>query len=428
MKDERMRAHVQRALNAELSGLRTSSRQREQLYLNAVGGYRVKRKLKAGWALAFVLVLFTATAVAAVLLSHTEVIEQVAVPMALENDGEDFTQESYTNEELARLIQTLSENGITLDEDTRIMKALKNGEGYWEEEVLMEICREAFGGLFYEWSVEEKYWFETMTVKIGFKERNPYLIPGEGDMTTAEARAHAAKLLESEYGAALPEESDEKWQICEWFYAPWTDADGEHPAMWKFEYVYRSTGVTEYAVEFTRDGTVCDISEAGFHGEITQAESFSLVNRYMSDQYGSRSDWPMDAWPEYAELIAALEPENEGQWCYRQAGYRQPPEGGKTGEEAVRIAKDAVGLQGSIEPSIICCTAQGRAIYKVMLRIHFFGNENEATYDAIWSVEMDCMTGEVIDKREYRYAESDALMMYVPFSVLDNVPKSMTDK
>ena len=61
-------------------------------------------------------------------------------------------------------------------------------------------------------------------------------------------------------------------------------------------------------------------------------------------------------------------------------------------------------------------------IYKIRLSISFYGNAISADYDAIWCVEMDCVSGEVIDKREYHYAESDSMMMYVPFSVLDNVP------
>ena len=69
-----MKDLFQQTLNAELSGLRTSSLQRDQLYQNAVGGYKVKRKLTVGWVFALVLMLFTVTAVAAVLLTHTEII------------------------------------------------------------------------------------------------------------------------------------------------------------------------------------------------------------------------------------------------------------------------------------------------------------------------------------------------------------------
>ena len=418
-----MKDLFQQTLNAELSGLRTSSLQRDQLYQNAVGGYKVKRKLTVGWVFALVLMLFTVTAVAAVLLTHTEIIEQFAVPMALENDTNDATQETYTNEELAQLISILSENGITLDEDTRIMKALENGEGYWEEETLMAICREAFGGLFYEWTIEQKYWFETMTVKIGFKEKNPYLIPGEGDMTIPEAMAYAVKLLKDEYGVDLPTESNEQWKVCEWLYAPWTDSEGVHPAQWKFEFVDRNTDETVFSVNFTHDGKLLKIKGSRAIDTVPTVESFSEARNAVKSTYGSMSDWPVEAWAEYGRLISQLDTQDEGDWLYQNAGYQMPPANAISMDKAVQIAMEDIQVAGDTNFSVICCASNGRTIYKITLRIHFPGNETSAKYDAIWCVELDCMTGEIIDRREYHYGSSEALMMYVPFAVLDAYPQ-----
>ena len=422
MKDKQMKDLFQQTLNAELSGLRTSSLQRDQLYQNAVGGYKVKRKLTVGWVFALVLMLFTVTAVAAVLLTHTEIIEQFAVPMALENDKNDITQETYTNEELAQLIAILSENGITLDEDTRIMKALENGKGYWEEETLMAICREAFGDLFYEWTIEQKYWFETMTVKIGFKEKNPYLIPGEGDMTIPEAMAYAVKLLKDEYGVDLPTESNEQWKVCEWLYAPWTDSEGVHPAQWKFEFVDRNTDETVFSVNFTHDGKLLKIKGSRAIDTVPTVESFSEARNAVKSTYGSMSDWPVEAWAEYGRLISQLDTQDEGDWLYQNAGYQMPPANAISMDMAVQIAMEDIQVAGDTNFSVICCASIGRTIYKITLRIHFPGNETSAKYDAIWCVELDCMTGEIIDRREYHYGSSEALMMYVPFAVLDAYP------
>ena len=417
-----MKDLFQQTLNAELSGLRTSSLQRDQLYQNAVGGYKVKRKLTAGWVLALVLMLFTVTAVAAVLLTHTEIIEQFAVPMALENDTDNYTQEAYTNEELAQLIAILSENGITLDEDTRIMKALESGNGYWEEETLMAICREAFGGMFYEWTIEQKYWFETMTVKIGFKEKNPYLIPGEGDMTIPEAKAYAVKLLKDEYGVELPTESNEQWKLLEWFYAPWTVQDGYHSGMWKFEYANPISGEEEYWVSFDQNGILLGSEMAWYLKDDAKARSYSEALEMMDMKYGGPASWSLEAWAEFGQLIADLEPVEVWEHRYAESGYRMPPAGSVQPQQALDIAQESVGLKGETRTQIICCTSNGRTIYKVTLRIHFPGNETSAKYDAIWCVELDCMTGEIIDKQEYHYGSSEALMMYVPFAVLDAYP------
>ena len=428
MEDRRDKQIIQQVFDSSLSGIQDDPWMAQRVLNKAhespeTGGVIVKKKISAGLIFAIVLMLAMVTAVAAVLLTHTEIIEQFAVPMAQRNDTDAYTQESYTHEELVQLIHTLNENGISLDEDSTIMKALKNGQGYWEEEVLMAICREAFDGNFSTWSIEEKHWFENMTVQIGFKEKNPYRVPGQGDMTVPEAKAHAAKLLNNEYGVELPVESDEKWMIWEWFYEAWTDMDGFHPAEWKFEYINRITSVQEYNVSFDQQGNLLEIQEAGFHGEMPEFDSFNMADRYFSDKYGAMSNWPLEAWAEFGEAIAALEPESANQWCYINAGYRLPPEGSISSEQAIGIAAERVALVGDTDTQIICCTSNGQPIYKVRLSVHFPGNETNATYDAVWCLELDCMTAEILDMWEYTYGpDSKPIRMYVPFSIQESAP------
>lgn len=43
----------------------------------------------------------------------------------------------------------------------------------------------------------------------------------------------------------------------------------------------------------------------------------------------------------------------------------------------------------------------------------WLNKDRGAAYDAIWCVVMDCVMSEVVDKLEYRYVESDSMMMYV---------------
>ena len=145
MKDKELELRIQQSLNAELSGLNTTSWQRDKYFENATGGYKVKRKLTYGLVLAIVLLLAAATAIAVALLSPREVVEQVAVPMAQENDSDWRVNTEFSPEELAEFIRAANESGITIDENDAIMKALRNGEGYDEEETIMEVCRKAFG-------------------------------------------------------------------------------------------------------------------------------------------------------------------------------------------------------------------------------------------------------------------------------------------
>ena len=65
MKDNRLGQRIQHSLNAELSGLNTTSWQRNQFFENATGGTKVKRKLTYSLVLAIVLLLIAVTALAA---------------------------------------------------------------------------------------------------------------------------------------------------------------------------------------------------------------------------------------------------------------------------------------------------------------------------------------------------------------------------
>ena len=154
-------------------------------------------KFSLSLALILALALLTVTgAIAAALLSAQEVVEQTAVPLAKENDTDALVIDTYTPDQVAALIRAANENGITLDETTGIMQALRNGEGYWEDEAVMEICRAAFGGLFPEWTIEEKHWYQEIFSQMsGYppEEQNPYPLPGAGDMPVQEARETAAR-------------------------------------------------------------------------------------------------------------------------------------------------------------------------------------------------------------------------------------------
>ena len=57
MKDKQLEQQLQHSLNAALSGLRTTSRQRDQFFERATGGRKVKRKLTFGFSLALIIAL-----------------------------------------------------------------------------------------------------------------------------------------------------------------------------------------------------------------------------------------------------------------------------------------------------------------------------------------------------------------------------------
>ncbi len=178
-------------------------------------------------------------------------IEQTVVPMARANDTAQGVCETFTNDELVAIRQALEESGMKCADLDDMIAA---GEGDWEEEVIMSLARETFGSVFYQWTAEQKWWFEEQAVAIGYKEKNPMLAPGEDDMTEQEAKAHAAQLLAGEFGVTLPTEDDETWEVAIELHAPYTDEEGEHPALWSVGFMDRASRETVYTVSFTREG------------------------------------------------------------------------------------------------------------------------------------------------------------------------------
>ena len=69
------------------------------------------------------------------------------------------------------------------------MEALKNGEGFDEEETIMEVCRQAFGGTYSFWTLEQKHWFDEMMTANRLYGRAHAGDAGPDDLTEEEAKA-----------------------------------------------------------------------------------------------------------------------------------------------------------------------------------------------------------------------------------------------
>ena len=207
MREAEEREIFQNAVDRRLSGLQENPFLAQRI-MNAEKGEikPMKKKLTLSMVLVIVLLLIAVTALAVALLSPKEIVEQVAVPVAQSND-----QENYTYEEMAELIRTLNENGITLDEGSRIVQAFQAGHGYWEGDTIKEICRAAFGED--SWTPKQSYWYGEMMVAVGAWKHNAYILPKEDELQEEQARILAAQILNNTYRVNLPSESNESWTV-----------------------------------------------------------------------------------------------------------------------------------------------------------------------------------------------------------------------
>ena len=147
------------------------------------------------------------TAQADILLPAKEIIENIAVPLAQYNN-----KNNYSYEDLVYLFCALEEKGINLNEDSMTVHAFQSGHGYWERDVIHEICIATFGEE-NQWSIEQRYWHGEMMVAIGAWDSNFYRLPEGDDLTEPEARKLAVNALKEAYDVDLPIETNEEWLV-----------------------------------------------------------------------------------------------------------------------------------------------------------------------------------------------------------------------
>lgn len=416
MNEQMMKERIQQALNAQMSGVRTSPAERSRLYENAIGGTKVRRKLTAGLVFAIVLVLMTAAAVATILLTQREIVEQVAVPLALDNDGDLGVREHYSTEELAELVRNLNENGITLEENSMIMQALQTGKGYYEDEAIKDICQEAFGGPMSTWTLEEQDWYSRMMVDIGFIESNESVLPGDDNMTYEEAEAFAFSAWKREYGEDLHPEDRTAYALGRTFYR---DPEENGEATWYFELMPKDLEHNQYVICFLdRDPegtaqtgeTIRNWSEPYSAGELLSA---------CMQVYGwGQGKWPQAVWQKLHEMMLAAEIDPEDDSCREYRGYQlteypEPAADEITRNEARQIAGEAVKDKEAAVESAVLTEYEGKRAWLVGL----FHSTDEDDVMGLsgdrFVVTVDSATGKVESIRQ-ETEDDDSSMAFVP--------------
>ena len=300
MRDELNREAFHEAIDTTLSGLQGNPFLAQRIMnQERTGEPVVKKRLSVGLVLAIVLMLIAVTALAVALLSPKEVVEQVAVPMAQENDKEWRIEMDFTPEELAAFIRACNENGIDLDENHVIMEAIRNGKGYNEEEAIMAVCRVAFGGNYGEWTIAERHWFQDMMVSIGWAWENSVALPGPDDLTEEDARGRLIAAIQTEFGPDLPLEDREQFSVSIDF-----SAEPSEVAAWTLTCTPRAEGAeARYEAYLDRDGRVTGVrrvpydrpqtlEEAGYVYTLTEAEAVHIAAEGIRAQSGK--DVPLE--------------------------------------------------------------------------------------------------------------------------------------
>lgn len=399
MDEKRLQEQVTQAVQKRCAHLRTDPFLAQKVLRAArrKEPVTVKRKLPFGVVLALVLMLLTVTAVAAVILSGMELIEQAAVPLAQGNDGNVRPVNEFSNEELHALITAAAENGIILDDSTHTMRALRNGEGYWEEEAIMDICREVFGGLYSEWTVEQRHWYGEIMIAIGFWEENREEIPGPDDLPSDEVRALARETVWEHYGADVPIDDPDKYRCLEWFYGPANDS--EPYAFWTFQFIPKTLEGAAYFISIDSQGEWIEHNSAPQDwSSYTESGLLGGINVTYGYPENDQFAWPPEAWVTFGQMLPQAEHSeywSEEYEAYLASTYLLPDAGDMSAARAREIALTDAAVIDYANVSTVLLGKDDQRIWKVS----FFVIREQVRREG-YVYEIDSRTGEILYKAE----------------------------
>ena len=380
----------------------------------------MKKKLSAGLILAIVLVLAAAAALASAPLNFREILEQAAVPLATGNDTGAAANPIYSADELAELVRTLEENGIILGENNQVMQVLKRQEGYYEEETLMEICCEAFGGYFYTWTLEEQDWFEQLMVKIGFHESYESCLPGDGNLSYEEAEAFAFREIRAEYGEDLPLEDRSIWQLERLFYLEDPEEPGDPAsASWNFILKPKDLDHGQYDISFRDndpEGTAW--LSADLHDWTQPYTGAELLCQFFAVYSWHQEQWTQETWQKLHTMMQdatiGLQSETAQETkAYAATAYPEPDAQDIPKETAVRRAEEALQNPRAEQESAVLAEYEGSRSWMVFFRVPDQDENIEEDSSGLYAVEVDSRSGGVKGIREEGMDDSPAFA-YVP--------------
>ena len=348
----------------------------------------VRRKMSLGLVLALVLTLLSVSAVAAVAvyLSFHQIVEEEALPRAVEDEGDSFTAED-TN----FIIQLAEENGIILRDGVRehLNKLIEQGEGYWKEELFMELFKAEYGQSPGTWSLETQKWFDEICVAIGFIEQSEKTLPGEGEITLEEAIAAAEDHIRKTYGEEWDVSDATAYELGKQYL---TGYNGEFPGpYWTIFYEPLKVTSREFWVYLDSQGNVL---RDGMYKGVEPGCSLSNLYDAFVKVYGWNGDeWDVDVLRKVVEASQMCDPVYNRQRVTALQLTTYPEQTGHpvSQEEAIRIAMEKLQVSNYQLFRATCINATPNPVWKITFR-----DDSVEGTTRFGNVEIDSVTGEMI--------------------------------
>ena len=355
----------------------------------------MKKKLLTGLVTLILLALSATAAPAAAPLTGREIVEQVIVPMAVANDPAVGLNNCFSAEELAQIVNTLNENGITLPENNLVMQMYKSGCGLFEDSVLSMICDRILSS---PQTLEEQDWYDQQAAKMGLIETYRSRIPGPENMTYEQAEAVAFSSIRNAYGKDLPLEDRNIWTLS----CSFTRGSKENPGdVWYFGLTPRDLDHGYYSVEFN-DGDPENVnlwdSIQDWSGPYTGED---LLTRMRLVYSWAQRDWTQEIWRELHSRMQKAEISPDEFYYTEYTGYKltdypDPGEKDISREEAVRIAKETLNKDRASLDSAVLTEYAGERSWLVALSISAPMDRPAEQEYGTWVTEIDSATGKVL--------------------------------
>lgn len=237
---------IRQEINAELSFLDSRPSLHYDI-MSQIKGEKVVNK-KVSLALVFVLILLlTGTvAVATVLLSGKDFVDQILAPMSQKTEDA-----QWTDEELDQILSLAEDNGVEITEAIRA--TLKSSDPVYKEELLRLFMKIDLGFYPATWPLEEQAWYDELLVKYGLKAERTRFMPGDGEISEEEALDIAQKYVLEKWNVDLNEGQYTRYTQ---YMLSQDDESGIVSKIWDIE--YEAEDGTMYVLALTPHGSVIE--------------------------------------------------------------------------------------------------------------------------------------------------------------------------
>lgn len=219
---------IQQYLDENLSGLYVSATKHRELMNEIIGGKKVKRKITVALALTFVLLIVALSALA---LTISELV-QASLEEAVQQQEESGFLTNWTEDDKRAFANLLLEHDLISTDEVESLIS----DWTYPDDAMRFTAELAYGDM-YSWTLEQSAWMNEILVSAGLLKQAIQVLPGEGELSQAEAEEMAEQEIATQYPSYkdtiatyrhIVRYSDDQsgggpfWQIE--FYEPQTDS------------------------------------------------------------------------------------------------------------------------------------------------------------------------------------------------------------